>query len=360
MSPFGSSTSVGDTGEQRLLDQADGEARLARARHPDDDAVGRQVAGADDDAVGSRLAGLRVEREAEVEGAAVGHSRVSLWWADARPSRRRAGLTGRDRDPRHGRSAGAREGGRGASAARAQRADRRAPVQALRRGPTNGAPDPPGSRCLGEGRRRASGLPRGQPGGCDGDVVPRAGRDRGGARLPVADPPGAARARARRRLQPLALRGRRRPCGCSSSRPRTSGVAGTSTSAPSSDCSSTRARPSLKVFLNVSREEQRKRLQERIDDPTKRWKFRRDDIDVHARYDDWVAAWDEAVTETSTEWAPWHVVPADRNWLKALAVAELLVAALERLDPQLPAPSSGSTGCASRRSRTTGVPKSDT
>jgi PPK2 family polyphosphate:nucleotide phosphotransferase len=100
----------------------------------------------------------------------------------------------------------------------------------------------------------------------------------------------------------------------------------------------------LKVFLNVSREEQRVRLQERIDDPEKRWKFRRDDLQVHDRYDDWIAAWDEALTETSTEWAPWCVVPADRNWLKALAVVELLHAALEALDPQLPEPDAGLEG----------------
>ena len=98
----------------------------------------------------------------------------------------------------------------------------------------------------------------------------------------------------------------------------------------------------LKVFLNVSREEQRARLQERIDDPEKRWKFRHDDLDVHERYDDWVSAWDDALTETSTDWAPWHVVPADRNWVKALAVAELLCATLEGLDPQLPEPEEGS------------------
>lgn len=100
----------------------------------------------------------------------------------------------------------------------------------------------------------------------------------------------------------------------------------------------------LKVFLNVSREEQRTRLQERIDDPTKRWKFRRDDLKVRERFDDWVEAWDDALTETSTDWAPWHVVPADRNWLKALAVAELLVDALERLDPKLPEPEQGLEG----------------
>ena len=100
----------------------------------------------------------------------------------------------------------------------------------------------------------------------------------------------------------------------------------------------------LKVFLNVSREEQRRRFQERIDDPEKRWKFRRDDLEVRKRFDEWVAAWNDAVTETSTEWAPWHVVPADRNWVKALVVAELVAATLERLDPQLPDPEPGLEG----------------
>jgi PPK2 family polyphosphate:nucleotide phosphotransferase len=97
----------------------------------------------------------------------------------------------------------------------------------------------------------------------------------------------------------------------------------------------------LKVFLHVSREEQRARFQERLDDPEKRWKFRRDDLKVRERFDDWIAAWEEALTETSTEWAPWYVVPADRNWLEALAVAELLADALARLDPQLPEPEKG-------------------
>jgi PPK2 family polyphosphate:nucleotide phosphotransferase len=97
----------------------------------------------------------------------------------------------------------------------------------------------------------------------------------------------------------------------------------------------------VKVFLNVSKVEQRKRLQERIENPEKRWKFRREDLEAHRRYDEWVAAYEDAVSETSTEWAPWHVVPADRNWVKAVAVAQLLVAELERMDPQLPAPEPG-------------------
>ena len=97
----------------------------------------------------------------------------------------------------------------------------------------------------------------------------------------------------------------------------------------------------VKVFLNVSKEEQRKRFQERIDDPEKRWKFRLEDLDVRKRFDDYVDAYEEAITETSTDWAPWYVVPADRNWVKALAVAQLLVAALERMDPQMPPPQPG-------------------
>jgi PPK2 family polyphosphate:nucleotide phosphotransferase len=97
----------------------------------------------------------------------------------------------------------------------------------------------------------------------------------------------------------------------------------------------------VKVFLNVSKDEQRKRLQERIDDPEKRWKFRLEDLEVRKQFEDYVAAYEETLTETSTSWAPWHVVPADRNWVKAVAVAQLLVDALERIDPQLPAPEPG-------------------
>ena len=100
----------------------------------------------------------------------------------------------------------------------------------------------------------------------------------------------------------------------------------------------------VKVFLNVSKDEQRVRLQERIDDPEKRWKFRRDDLEVRARFDDYVAAYEHALNETSTDWAPWHVVPADRNWVKAYAVAKLLVETLERIDPRLPAPDPGIEG----------------
>jgi len=100
----------------------------------------------------------------------------------------------------------------------------------------------------------------------------------------------------------------------------------------------------VKVFLNVSKAEQRTRLQERIDDPEKRWKFRTGDLDVRARFDEYIDAYEDVIAETSSEHAPWHIVPADRNWVKSLAVAGLLVAALERIDPRLPEPEEGIDG----------------
>jgi PPK2 family polyphosphate:nucleotide phosphotransferase len=100
----------------------------------------------------------------------------------------------------------------------------------------------------------------------------------------------------------------------------------------------------VKVFLNVSNEEQAERLQERLDDPEKRWKFRKSDLETRKQFEQYVAAYDEAITATSKQWAPWHVVPADRNWVKSLAVATLLVDALERMDPKLPDPEPGIEG----------------
>jgi PPK2 family polyphosphate:nucleotide phosphotransferase len=97
----------------------------------------------------------------------------------------------------------------------------------------------------------------------------------------------------------------------------------------------------VKVFLNVSKEEQAKRLRERLEDPEKRWKFRKSDLETRERWDEYMSAYEEAITATSKRWAPWHVVPADRNWVKALAVATLLVDALERMDPRLPEPEPG-------------------
>jgi PPK2 family polyphosphate:nucleotide phosphotransferase len=97
----------------------------------------------------------------------------------------------------------------------------------------------------------------------------------------------------------------------------------------------------VKVFLHVSKEEQRKRLEERIENPEKRWKFRAGDLEDRRLWDDFQSAYEDALRETSTDWAPWYVVPADHNWSRNLCVAEILVAALERIDPELPEPEPG-------------------
>jgi PPK2 family polyphosphate:nucleotide phosphotransferase len=94
----------------------------------------------------------------------------------------------------------------------------------------------------------------------------------------------------------------------------------------------------VKLFLNVSNEEQRIRLQDRIDNPDERWKFRRGDLDDRALWDDYMKAYTDALAKTSTDAAPWYVVPADRKWVRNLVVARILRGVLERIDPQFPDP----------------------
>jgi polyphosphate kinase 2 (PPK2 family) len=100
----------------------------------------------------------------------------------------------------------------------------------------------------------------------------------------------------------------------------------------------------VKVFLHISKDEQRKRLQERLDDPRKRWKFRLGDLEDRKLWDDYMTAYDEAISETSTEWAPWYVVPGDHNWVRNVAVATLLVETLKEMDPHLPPDAEGLDG----------------
>lgn len=92
----------------------------------------------------------------------------------------------------------------------------------------------------------------------------------------------------------------------------------------------------IKCFLHLSKEEQRERLQSRLDDPEKRWKFSRGDLDDRAHWDAYQHAYEEALVKTSTEWAPWYVVPADRKWQRNLIVGQILEATLREMDPQLP------------------------
>ena len=100
----------------------------------------------------------------------------------------------------------------------------------------------------------------------------------------------------------------------------------------------------VKVFLHISKDEQRARLQARIDDPEKNWKFRRADLDVRAQWDEYQERYERAISATSTSWAPWYVVPADHKWVRDVAVATLLVDVLRGLDPQIPDPEPGLEG----------------
>ena len=100
----------------------------------------------------------------------------------------------------------------------------------------------------------------------------------------------------------------------------------------------------VKVFLHLSKEEQRARLQARIDDPKKNWKFRRADLDTRAQWDEYQTLYDAAISATSTSWAPWYVVPADHKWVRDVAVASLLVDVFAALDPQIPDPEPGLEG----------------
>ncbi|AHY48322.1 polyphosphatenucleotide phosphotransferase, PPK2 family (plasmid) [Rubrobacter radiotolerans] len=92
----------------------------------------------------------------------------------------------------------------------------------------------------------------------------------------------------------------------------------------------------LKFYLHISKDEQKRRLQSRLDDPDKRWKFSKNDLAERERWDSYQEAFEEAINETSTEHAPWHVVPANKKWYRNLVVARAIAGALERLDPKFP------------------------
>jgi PPK2 family polyphosphate:nucleotide phosphotransferase len=97
----------------------------------------------------------------------------------------------------------------------------------------------------------------------------------------------------------------------------------------------------IKCFLNVSKREQAQRFQDRLDDPSKKWKFRAGDLADRKLWPKFQDAYQDMITKTSTSHAPWHVVPADHNWVRNLAVAKILLRALEDLDPKFPDPEPG-------------------
>jgi PPK2 family polyphosphate:nucleotide phosphotransferase len=92
----------------------------------------------------------------------------------------------------------------------------------------------------------------------------------------------------------------------------------------------------LKFFLNVSKEEQRKRFLERIDEPAKRWKFSAGDVEERKLWDRYMDAYQDMIRHTATREAPWYVVPADNKWFTRLAVAAVIGERMDKLDLQFP------------------------
>lgn len=92
----------------------------------------------------------------------------------------------------------------------------------------------------------------------------------------------------------------------------------------------------LKFFLNVSRKEQKKRFIARLDDPAKHWKFSTADVRERRYWDDYQEAFEDAISATSTDWAPWYVVPADHKWISRAVVAEVITKSIEDLNLKFP------------------------
>lgn len=97
----------------------------------------------------------------------------------------------------------------------------------------------------------------------------------------------------------------------------------------------------LKFFLHISKDEQKQRLQDRLDDPAKTWKFNIGDLAEREKWDDYQRVYEDAINETSSPHAPWHIVPADRKWIRDLYVSSVLVKTLEDLEMAYPKPAEG-------------------
>ena len=96
----------------------------------------------------------------------------------------------------------------------------------------------------------------------------------------------------------------------------------------------------LKFMLHISRDEQKKRLEDRVADATKRWKFNPADLEDRALWDDYMKAYEKALERCSTDHAPWHIIPSDRNWVRNAIIARITRETLEEMNPQFPQPTS--------------------
>ena len=91
-----------------------------------------------------------------------------------------------------------------------------------------------------------------------------------------------------------------------------------------------------KIFLHVSKDEQRERFLTRLEKPEKNWKFSPADVGERAHFTEYMSAYEDVIRHTATEWAPWHVVPADRKWFTRLIVSAIVIDAIQSLDPRFP------------------------
>jgi len=97
----------------------------------------------------------------------------------------------------------------------------------------------------------------------------------------------------------------------------------------------------LKFFLHISKDEQKERFQDRLDRPDKNWKFSMGDLPVREKWDDYMVAFADAISECSTDYAPWHIVPANRKWYRDLVIMQTILRTLEEMNPQYPPPEDG-------------------
>jgi polyphosphate kinase 2 (PPK2 family) len=97
----------------------------------------------------------------------------------------------------------------------------------------------------------------------------------------------------------------------------------------------------LKFFLHISKHEQKQRFQARLDEPEKHWKFSVGDLTVRQQWDDYMSASEAVLSRCNTEYAPWHIVPANHKWYRNLVISRAIVNTLEDINPQYPAAESG-------------------
>jgi PPK2 family polyphosphate:nucleotide phosphotransferase len=97
----------------------------------------------------------------------------------------------------------------------------------------------------------------------------------------------------------------------------------------------------LKFYLHISKDEQKRRFQERLDDPKKQWKFAIGDLDVRKRWDDYLQAYEAVLTKCNTDYARWYIVPANRKWYRDLVIARVIVETLQSMNLSYPPPEPG-------------------